>query len=80
MPKKILTLDNLYQFFVEQNKSVDFSAKESGVPIVVKTNGFFEANEGDIVLLAGKGHETYQIIGTEKIHYDEREVVKSLLR
>lgn len=48
MPKKILTLDNLYQFFVEQNKSVDFSAKESGTPIVVKTNGFFEANEGDM--------------------------------
>lgn len=48
MPKKILTLDNLYQFFVEQNKSVDFSAKESGTPIVVKTNGFFEANESDM--------------------------------
>ena len=48
MPKKILTLDNLYQFFVEQNKSVDFSAKESGTPIVVKTNGFFEENEGDM--------------------------------
>ena len=48
MPKKILTLDNLYQFFVEQNKSVDFSAKESGTPIVVKTNGFFEANDGDM--------------------------------
>ena len=38
-----------------------------------------EAGENDIVLLAGKGHETYQIIGTEKFHYDEREVVKSLL-
>lgn len=48
MPKKILTLDNLYQFFVEQNKSVDFSVKESGTPIVVKTNGFFEANESDM--------------------------------
>ncbi len=39
-----------------------------------------EANAGDIVLLAGKGHETYQIIGTEKHHYDEREVVRNLLR
>ena len=48
MPKKILTLDNLYQFFVEQNKSVDFSAKESGTPIVVKTNGFFETKEDDM--------------------------------
>ncbi len=38
-----------------------------------------EANENDIVLLAGKGHETYQILNTGKIHYDEREVVKNLL-
>ena len=39
-----------------------------------------EAKSGDIVLLAGKGHETYQIFGTEKIHYDEREVVRDLLK
>ncbi len=38
-----------------------------------------EAEPDDIVLLAGKGHETYQIIGTEKNHYDEREVVKQIL-
>jgi len=31
--------------------------------------------EGSTVLLAGKGHETYQIIGTEKRHFDEREIV-----
>lgn len=38
-----------------------------------------EAKENDIVLLAGKGHETYQIIGTQKNHYDEREIVKEIL-
>ncbi len=38
-----------------------------------------EAETDDIVLLAGKGHETYQIFGTEKIHYDEREIVRELL-
>ncbi len=38
------------------------------------------AKEGDVVLLAGKGHETYQDIGGEKIHYDEREIVKDILR
>lgn len=33
----------------------------------------------DIIVLAGKGHETYQILGKEKIHFDEREVVASAL-
>ncbi len=37
------------------------------------------AEKGDTVLLAGKGHETYQVIGKERVHYDEREVVKEIL-
>ena len=32
-----------------------------------------EARPGDTVLIAGKGHEDYQIIGTSKIHFDDRE-------
>jgi UDP-N-acetylmuramoyl-L-alanyl-D-glutamate--2,6-diaminopimelate ligase len=32
------------------------------------------ARPGDVVLLAGKGHEDYQIIGTQKTHFDDREV------
>ena len=48
MNKQILTLDSLYQFFVEQNKSVNFSSKEYGNPIVVKTNGFFESTNDDM--------------------------------
>ena len=34
------------------------------------------ARPGDIILLAGKGHETYQVIGTEKIHFDDREEIQ----
>lgn len=37
------------------------------------------AQKGDVVLLAGKGHEDYQIIGREKRHFDEREIVAELL-
>ena len=37
------------------------------------------AKKDDIIVLAGKGHETYQEIGKEKIHLDEREVVASFL-
>ncbi|NLT14583.1 MAG: UDP-N-acetylmuramoyl-L-alanyl-D-glutamate--2,6-diaminopimelate ligase [Clostridiales bacterium] len=38
------------------------------------------AQPGDIIILAGKGHETYQIIGREKNHFDEREIVGDFLR
>lgn len=38
-----------------------------------------KAKEGDVILLAGKGQETYQIIGTVKTHLDEREVVAACL-
>ena len=34
--------------------------------------------DGSTVLLAGKGHENYQIIGTEKRHFDEKEIVKEI--
>lgn len=37
------------------------------------------AKTNDFVLIAGKGHEDYQIIGTEKIHFDDREVAKEAL-
>ena len=36
------------------------------------------ARPGDTILLAGKGHETYQVIGTEKQPFDERRVVREL--
>ena len=34
------------------------------------------AKMGDIILIAGKGHEDYQIIGTEKRHFDDRDEVR----
>jgi UDP-N-acetylmuramoyl-L-alanyl-D-glutamate--2,6-diaminopimelate ligase len=34
-----------------------------------------EGRAGDTILLAGKGHETYQVIGKEKLPFDEREIV-----
>ena len=37
------------------------------------------AQKDDIILLAGKGHETYQILPTGTIHFDEREVVNQVL-
>lgn len=37
------------------------------------------AKKDDVIVLAGKGHETYQQFATKTIHFDEREVVKELL-
>lgn len=39
-----------------------------------------EACPGDIVLIAGKGHETTQIIGTQVLPFDDREVAREILR
>ena len=38
-----------------------------------------QAQEGDTVLIAGKGHETYQEIGLKRLPFDDREVVKTYL-
>jgi UDP-N-acetylmuramoyl-L-alanyl-D-glutamate--2,6-diaminopimelate ligase len=37
------------------------------------------ARPGDVVLLAGKGHETYQIVGSQKLDFDERAIVAELM-
>jgi len=38
-----------------------------------------EARRGDVVLLAGKGHETYQVLGTTKGPFDEKQIVREIL-
>lgn len=60
--------------------------KNGGCEYAVVTNRFAAieyaldiAKKDDIVLLAGKGHETYQILADRTIDFDEREIVKKLL-
>lgn len=64
----------------------DIEAGMGGVPrerIIDRTEAIRRALEscrdGDVVLLAGKGHETYQIRGTEKLDFDERRVIRAIL-
>ena len=38
-----------------------------------------QLTEGDILVIAGKGNEDYQIIGTTKTHFDDREEVRKWL-
>ena len=60
--------------------------KETETPYFVIENrreamqwALINSQPGDTLILAGKGHETYQIIGKEKTHFDEREVVRDIL-
>ena len=57
--------------------------KESLFKITDRTtairSALYSAKPGDTVLIAGKGHEKYQISGTQKIYYNEREIIRKLL-
>ena len=39
-----------------------------------------EAIDGDVVIIAGKGHENYQIIGNDKFHFDDRETAEEAIK
>ncbi len=68
-------------------RDVEQGVKETACPYEVIENrieairhGMDIARPGDILLLAGKGHETYQILRDRTIHLDEREVVLEYLQ
>lgn len=58
-------------------------ADASAVSIVAREEAIARAismaRDGDIVVIAGKGHEDYQIVGTTKTHFDDREVARRYL-
>lgn len=55
-----------------------FKRVESDRRQAIRT-AIWAAQPGDVVLIAGKGHEDYQIIGTEKLHFDDREEAMTAL-
>ena len=38
------------------------------------------AEPGDCVLIAGKGHEQHQVVGNQRFHFDDRDIVRTLLK
>lgn len=66
---------------------IEPGVKQTGTPYTVVPDRYDAikfalgmAQKGDVVILAGKGHETYQELADGKIHFDEREVVEKLLK
>ena len=60
--------NDIVKGFKNKNYIVEIDRKEAIKKAVLK------AEKDDIILIAGKGHETYQILGTTKIHFDDREI------
>jgi len=64
----------------------DIKSKMSSQPVIILDRqqavgyALSQARPGDIVLLAGKGAEEYQLVGDQQLPYNERQVVEAYLR
>lgn len=70
-PHKII--EDVKKGFEKNNHYVEIDRTKAIFDAVQK------AEKDDIIVITGKGHETYQIIGREKIHFDDREVIREAL-
>ena len=83
----IITADNPDSEAVESiigDIALNFENEDSYIAIPDRTDAikyaFDRAREGDIILLAGKGHERYQLINGKKLYFCEREIIASLIK
>jgi UDP-N-acetylmuramyl-tripeptide synthetase len=67
-------------------EQIEVGLKNTGCPYLVISDrreaihrAIFKAKQGDVVIIAGKGHETYQIVGNNKYHFDDREIAREAL-
>ncbi len=65
---------------IEKNESENFSYttindRKKAIEFAINN-----AEKGDVVIIAGKGHETYQILNDKVIHFDDREVARNAIR
>ena len=65
------------EILVGMNKKTPYKVIENRAQAI--EYAILNAKKDDIILLAGKGHETYQVLNTGTIHFDEREVIKEVL-
>ncbi len=67
-------LINRINFFDQQPHYVVVPDRREAIDLAIHL-----AQSNDVILIAGKGHENYQIIGTERIHFDDREEAERAL-
>jgi UDP-N-acetylmuramoyl-L-alanyl-D-glutamate--2,6-diaminopimelate ligase len=72
-PEKII--EEIKKGIKDSRKVMIISDREKAIEKSIET-----AEKGDIILIAGKGHETYQIIGNRKIYFDDREVAEKYIK
>jgi UDP-N-acetylmuramoyl-L-alanyl-D-glutamate--2,6-diaminopimelate ligase len=65
-------------------KEIEAGIKNKSYEVVIDrkqaiTKAINYAKKDDLVLIAGKGHETYQIFKDKKIQFDDREIVEEIL-
>jgi len=72
------------QIIADILQGIPSSAKENYITITNRKeaieHAIYLAGKNDLVLIAGKGHEDYQVLATQTIHFDDREVARSALR
>jgi UDP-N-acetylmuramoyl-L-alanyl-D-glutamate--2,6-diaminopimelate ligase len=59
------------EILIDCPKAVEIADRKKAIIRAVS-----DMKKGDVLLIAGKGHEKYQIIGTEKLHFDDVETIK----
>ena len=74
-PDCILSVDNCYSITFRNIRIHNTQPDIHRAAVVLMG----DAREGDVVLLAGKGHENYQIIGDERKHFDDLEEARRVL-
>ncbi|MBF6567750.1 MAG: UDP-N-acetylmuramoyl-L-alanyl-D-glutamate--2,6-diaminopimelate ligase [Candidatus Binataceae bacterium] len=67
MPRTVIASGSKGGYFVQPDR-------RAAIELVLRS-----ARPGDVIVIAGKGHEDYQIIGTNKRHFDDREVVREFM-
>ena len=72
-------MDELNDFGFSTVSETDFTATAKEPETKVVEAAVAEARQGDVLVVAGKGHEDYQILRTETIHFDDREEVRSAI-